>query len=238
MPNSRWRTSGTESPADNFIEWLAEWAREVRRRQRGLLLLTAHRAKGLEFDHVVVLAGGWGRVGRDEDADAPRRLYYVAMTRARQTLTLAQLSGDRPFRAAFSGLSSVQPCKPLRNLPPARPELTRQYRRLSLRDIFLSFPAYRPPGHPVHRAIAALSPGDSLVMRPGPKRWELLDRDGTVVGQLASNFAPPDGHALRLCYGSGHRYVGQREVRAAIPKQLSLRKLGSSSTGVGIRASA
>ena len=40
-------TSGTESPADNFIEWLAEWAREVRRRQQGLLLLTAHRAKGL-----------------------------------------------------------------------------------------------------------------------------------------------------------------------------------------------
>ena len=186
-------TSGTESTADNFIEWLAEWAREVRRRQRGLLLLTAHRAKGLEFDHVVVLAGGWGRVGRGEDADAPRRLYYVAITRARQTLTLAQLSGDQQFQASFSGLPSVQPRKPLRNLPPARPELTRQYRRLSLRDIFLSFPAYKPPGHPVHRAIAALSPGDSLDMRPRLKRWELLDRDGTVVGQLASNFAPPDG---------------------------------------------
>ncbi len=186
-------TSGTESPADNFIEWLAEWAREVRRRQRGLLLLTAHRAKGLEFDHVVVLAGGWGRVGRDEDVDAPRRLYYVAMTRARQTLTLAQLSGDQQFQASFSGLPSVRPRKPLRNLPPARPELTRQYRRLSLRDIFLSFPAYKPSGHPVHHAIAALSPGDSLELQSGPKRWELLDRDGTVVGQLASNFAPPDG---------------------------------------------
>ena len=40
---------------DQFIEWLAEWGRDLRRRQRGLLLLTAHRAKGLEFDHVVVL---------------------------------------------------------------------------------------------------------------------------------------------------------------------------------------
>ena len=50
----------------------------------GLLLLTAHRAKGLEFDHVAVLDGGWDRVGRNEDADAPRRLYYVAMTRARE----------------------------------------------------------------------------------------------------------------------------------------------------------
>lgn len=42
-----------------FIEWLAEWSREFCRRQRGLLLMTAHRAKGLEFDHVVALARLW-----------------------------------------------------------------------------------------------------------------------------------------------------------------------------------
>ena len=70
----------------HFIEWLAEWGRDIRRRQRGLLLMTAHRAKGLEFDHVVVLDGGWNRVGDGEDPDEARRLYYVAMTRARQTL--------------------------------------------------------------------------------------------------------------------------------------------------------
>ena len=77
-----------EVSVDHFIEWLAEWGREVRRRQRGLLLLTAHRAKGLEFDHVVVLDGGWDKVNVDkgEDPDAPRRLYYVAMTRAGRTL--------------------------------------------------------------------------------------------------------------------------------------------------------
>ena len=38
-------TGGAATPVDNFLEWLAEWGREVRRRQRGLLLLTAHRAK-------------------------------------------------------------------------------------------------------------------------------------------------------------------------------------------------
>ena len=86
-------TGGTETPVDSFIEWLAEWGREVRRRQRGLMLLTAHRAKGLEFDHVVVLDGGWDRVGRGEDADAPRRLYYVAMTRAKQNLAMMRFPG-------------------------------------------------------------------------------------------------------------------------------------------------
>ncbi len=91
-------TSGSATPANHFVEWLAEWCRDVRRRQRGLLLLTAHRAKGLEFDHVVVLEGGWDRVDRgedDEDVDAPRRLYYVAMTRAPHPCTGA-LSGRTP----------------------------------------------------------------------------------------------------------------------------------------------
>ena len=63
-------TEETELPIGHFIEWLVEWGREVRRRQTGLMLLTAHRAKGLEFDHVAVLDGGWERVGQNEDADA------------------------------------------------------------------------------------------------------------------------------------------------------------------------
>ncbi len=186
-------TSGSETSVDHCIEWLAEWARDVRRRQRGLLLLTAHRAKGLEFNHVVVLDGGWDRVGREEDNDAPRRLYYVAMTRARQTLALARLSESHPFQVALSDILSVQNREQPAGLPPARPELARSYRRLSLRDVFLSFAGYRRAGDQVHRAIAALSPGDSLGVRSGPRRWELLDRKGTVVGQLASSFTPPEG---------------------------------------------
>ena len=43
-------TGDAEMPKEHFLEWLAEWGREVRRRQSGLLLLTAHRAKGLEFE--------------------------------------------------------------------------------------------------------------------------------------------------------------------------------------------
>ncbi len=184
-------TGGAETAVDLCTEWLAEWSREVRRRQQGLLLLTAHRAKGLEFDHVVVLDGGWERVGRGEDADAPRRLYYVAMTRARQTLALACLSGTHPFQNIVSELPSAQQRAPLANLPPARPELARHYRRLSLRDVFLSFAGYRRESDPVHRAIAALAPGDVLAVRES-KRWELLDRNGTVVGRLASSFVPPN----------------------------------------------
>ena len=52
-------TGGRENPVDHFVEWLAEWGRDMRRRWQGLTLLTAHRVKGLEFDHVVVLDGNW-----------------------------------------------------------------------------------------------------------------------------------------------------------------------------------
>ena len=181
-------TSGAETPADHFIEWLAEWGREVRRRPRGLLLLTAHRAKGLEFDHVVVLDGGWNRVDRGEDVDAPRRLYYVAMTRARHTLALARFPGEHRLQDALRGNPSVLSRREPVNLPPAPPELGRRYKRLNLGDVFLSFAGYKRPRDPVHRAIAALSPGDPLQVRAGSKRWEVLDCNGRVVGQLAAGF--------------------------------------------------
>ena len=54
------------------------------------------RAKGLEFDHIAVLDGSWNKINRGEDPDASRRLYYVAMTRARQTLSLVRFQGSRP----------------------------------------------------------------------------------------------------------------------------------------------
>ena len=186
-------TGGLETPVDSFVEWLAEWGREARRRQRGLLLTTAHRAKGLEFDHVVVLDGHWNAVGRGEDADAPRRLYYVAMTRARQTLTLARLPGPHPIQDALTDSSSVLRRPPPVNLPTPAPELARRYRRLSLRDVFLGYAGYLQAEHPAHRAIASLSPGDRLRVRQGRDRWELTDRNGFVVGQLAASFTPPAG---------------------------------------------
>ncbi|WP_253285440.1 UvrD-helicase domain-containing protein, partial [Ruegeria sp. HKCCD6604] len=87
------REVGSRSlPVPDIVEWFAEWARDSWDEQRGLKLLTAHRSKGLEFDDVVILDGGWERPSKTEDQDAPRRLFYVAMTRARRSL--AVMSND------------------------------------------------------------------------------------------------------------------------------------------------
>ena len=193
-------TGGAENPVDHFIEWLAEWGRDMRRRQQGLMLLTAHRVKGLEFDHVVVLDGNWQNVSRGEDRDAPRRLYYVAMTRARKTLTLARMPAPHPIQDALKDLPSVlRRTEQMGFSSPPPSELSRSYRRLSLRDVFLSFAGYRKPDDPVHGAIAALSVGDSLDVREGSRgRWELLNSKGIVVGQLAGSYTIPDGMRVKF----------------------------------------
>ena len=190
-------TGGGETPVDAFIEWLAEWGRDIRRRQRGLLLLTGHRAKGLEFDHVAVLDGGWDRVGRGEDPDEPRRLYYVAMTRARQTLMLARSDEPQRLMDTLTGHPSVIWRKPV-ELPPGSAALEYRYVRASLQDVDLGFAGRFSASHPLHRALAGLSPGDPLETRISEQgRWELSDRSGTTVGRLARNFQPPPGTRCR-----------------------------------------
>ena len=190
-------TAGGEIPADHLLEWLAEWGRDVRRRQQGLLLLSAHRAKGLEFDHVAVLDGGWNQRSRGEDIDEARRLYYVAMTRAGQTLTLARMHGHHPFLESLHRCRSV-----IRRQQAAVPagSAEQQYRhvRVGLKDVDLGYAGRLTPGHRAHRAIAALAPGSPLKTRvSNGARWELTDKDGTVVGRLAGSFNPPNGTRCR-----------------------------------------
>jgi ATP-dependent DNA helicase RecQ len=205
MPNNEWvallleaaseyalETGGAELPKEYFLEWLAEWGREARRRQFGLLLLTAHRAKGLEFDHVAVLDGGWDQVGRGEDVDGPRRLYYVAMTRARHTLCLARLdSGNRmldtlPKMPAIRWRTNAVPPQP-------SPLLSRRYERMRLSDVDLGFAGRSERDASIHRAIAALRAGSPISLIFERERWLLKDSQGVVVGRLAGSYAPPKG---------------------------------------------
>ncbi len=185
-------TGGAELPLDHFVDWLAEWGREMRRRQTGLLLLTAHRAKGLEFDHVAVLDGGWDRIGKGEDPDAPRRLYYVAMTRAKQTLLLARLAKGNALLAGLPQDKSLL----LRgdvHLPAPPKELSRRYWRVSLKELYMDFAGLYAPNSRVHQAIAALRPGDPIRLVEHRGKWELHDDFENLVGRMSQSFAFPEG---------------------------------------------
>jgi ATP-dependent DNA helicase RecQ len=175
-----------------LLDWLADWGRRARRRQTGLLLLTAHRAKGLEFNDVVVLDGGWDRTSRREDRDSPRRLYYVAMTRARRSLALARfdrgnaiiddrLDDDAFLRREKIGETEVGDC-------------TLRYFRLDLSHIDLSFAGRLPGRSPAIDAISRLEPGAPLGLDTRGNRGNLLNSQGIVVGRLARKFAAPEGY--------------------------------------------
>ena len=154
-------------------------------------------AKGLEFDHVAVLDGGWDRVGRDEDPDAPRRLYYVAMTRARQTLTLARLDDSRGLVAELTDHPATI-SREAAELPPCPKAVAYRHVRPTLREIDLGFAGRRRAGDPMHSAITALSIDDPLDVRVGKDgRWTLLDRAGRTVGRLAGSFRPPSASRCR-----------------------------------------
>jgi ATP-dependent DNA helicase RecQ len=181
----------TPLPAAHLMEWLAEWGREIRQRQRGLLLLTAHRTKGLEFDHVAVLNGAWEERESNEDPDATRRLYYVAMTRARKTLLLASSNGHSQLHGGIKGLPTVY----AGNAPAPSPlaaALDRRYEILTPGDVDLSFAGRTLPRAPIHKAIQQLQPGDPLRFVQNKGQW-LLQKDELPVGRLSKGYVPPAG---------------------------------------------
>jgi ATP-dependent DNA helicase RecQ len=185
-------TGEQEQPLDHFLEWLVEWCRSVRHRQTGLLLLSAHRAKGLEFEHVAVIDGDWVRPSRGEDPDAPRRLYYVAMTRAKKSLLLARMDSHTHL------LDSIENMPGLMFRESERPEsvpaaLYRLHKRAKLSEVDLSFAGRFAVENKVHRSIERLQPGDPLELRQKDEKWELFDGKGELVGRMARAFdLPPD----------------------------------------------
>ena len=112
-------------------------------------------------------------------------------------ITLARLRGPHRLQDALAGNPSVKQREPA-VLPPGSEELEHRHVRTSLEDVDLGFAGRQDSRRPVHRAIAALSPGDPLKTRVVERGcWELVDGAGTVVGRLARSFTPPVGTRCR-----------------------------------------
>ncbi len=180
-------------PASILGDLLYEFGNEARRSECGQLVLsTVHGAKGREFRHVVILDGGDWRNGSDEE----RRLYYVGMTRAREKLIMCQGAVQpNPFSAALDGPAVCR--TPLPSTVITRPELSYRYVFLGLADVDLGFASRQPSGTSVHRALDRLEYGDPLTFVADSMEKELRDRDGNIVGRLASKFALPSGTIIR-----------------------------------------
>ena len=187
----------TEFSPQCFIEWLVDWGREFRRKQKGLLLITGHSAKGLEFDHVAVLDGHWSPSRKSEEPDSERRLYYVAMTRAKKTLTLARFPGNHWIQDSMRGQNSVVQ-REIPDLPPPVKEMRFLKKRLTPKDVDLSFAGRQDEDAIVHKLIGELHTGSNLYIETGVHgRWTITNRKGREVGRFAKNYEPPKNMRVR-----------------------------------------
>jgi len=60
-------------------------------------LITMHSSKGLEFDNAWIISADDGVMPhKDSPVEEERRLFYVAMTRARNHLVISHDSGKKP----------------------------------------------------------------------------------------------------------------------------------------------
>ncbi|MCI0534578.1 MAG: UvrD-helicase domain-containing protein [Verrucomicrobiales bacterium] len=112
------------SPLDRLQTFLEELTLDSERSEEkesggdAVTLITMHSCKGLEFPHVYVVGLEDGllphsRSKEEGTLDEERRLFYVAITRAMQTLTLSHCLGRKKYGQAL-------PCQPspfLKELP-------------------------------------------------------------------------------------------------------------------------
>ncbi len=160
-----------------------------RRRERvfgeGVMLGTVHGSKGAEFEHVIVLGSGF-EPRRDAAMEEERRLYYVGMTRARQTLSLLRLPQGPAWLDDLAGPAIQRVDAPAAGT--GRALSGRRFTLLSPEDVDLGFAGRR--GHAaIAAAIDRVVTGSEIRLRERPEAIHLTDTAGHDLGRLSKKAA-------------------------------------------------
>ena len=92
---------------DEFLNELTLQSEQDQVEGESIYMMSIHASKGLEFEHVFIIGmeeGFLPLVGDGSDLEEERRLGYVSMTRAKDTLTLSH-AGSRFYKGRRSDLS-------------------------------------------------------------------------------------------------------------------------------------
>jgi ATP-dependent DNA helicase RecQ len=172
---------------DFFTEALHEYKQE-KRSATGVILANAHRVKGLEFPHVFILSPHWCSIGNTADIEEERRLYYVAMTRACQSLTLFQhprlcrwlecLHGPSVMRRQWSpSAQQAQAIESVANI---------HYEMIGPDAIFISYAGIRQPDTRIHKALTALQTGSPVHLAQSGSNIFLRTPNGVDIACLSA----------------------------------------------------
>lgn len=177
-------TGDIPQPVSAIEEYLYETLSDQGRSKiigNGLFLATAHSVKGLEFDHVFILGDSWKK-GEGADIEDERRLYYVSMSRARETLHLFSLAScQNPHIAVLTGDFLLSRHIPIN----IEEQETRTYNLLGMEDLFIDYAGIKPENHPSRLALQKIKAGDKLNIEERSKHLELINSEGVAIARLS-----------------------------------------------------
>lgn len=186
-------TGGTKQQVEDirffFIEICAE--KQVSSNMNAVRLSTAHKAKGLEFDYVFILDGEWNTNVFVRNLEEERRVFYVAMTRAKCSLSIFQLKGlGNQFVGELVGSETLE--RTIETSGSLADKIDIECSILSLGDLWIDFAATRRSGDKSLHAIDCLRSGDRLNMHSfnasdGRKRLDLRNSHGVTVAYFSRN---------------------------------------------------
>jgi ATP-dependent DNA helicase RecQ len=183
----REETADSILPVEWAIDHLHEFIAEQRREKvlgQGIFMNTIHSAKGMEFPHVFILDGDW-RPPSDKDRwEEERRVMYVGMTRAEETLHLLKIpERPNPFLREISG-KFVMPLIYQDKIDNSS-HVNRTYEILGLDDIYLDYAGNYSQTHSIHRHLANLETGQCVSFCRKKERIEIQNCEGICLARLS-----------------------------------------------------
>jgi ATP-dependent DNA helicase RecQ len=183
LQNWQIETDNAEVSKQQFLEYLYETLAEQRRDNRlgqGVFLSTIHSVKGMEFSHVFILDGAWTVPATEEQ----RRLFYVAMTRAKETLSLLQRQDQRnPYLQVLVGDFVVHRDSEDYSTPDT-PVARVKYTVLGLKDFDLSYAGSFTKNNSIHRTLASLKVGEIVTLNQHDDKIE-IQHNGLTIALLS-----------------------------------------------------
>ena len=181
-------TADATTPVTRIIDHLYDYVAEQRREKvlgQGIFLSTVHSAKGMEFPHVFILDGDWTHPMTPDQREEERRILYVGMTRAMETLHLLKVPGRaNPFLHEIKGNFAMSLA--YRGAVETTSVLDKKYELMSLDQIYLDYAGTFPSSHPIHEHLTALDTGHRVFLFKNDSKLEVRDSQGFPLARLSN----------------------------------------------------
>jgi ATP-dependent DNA helicase RecQ len=196
---------------DEIVSSIREFdaANDMHRDDQAVLVTSCHGAKGLEFTRVILLWDGFeptrediNRQGGQRQAwEEKRRLFYVAMTRAKEELVMCGVTDSRLVQ------ETAVPIKPAPALPETMPRYI-VYRDLTPEHVDLGYSATQGQ----QDRIKQLQEGQPLRLRVNwfGDGWLVYTQEDVLIGDLSRK---GDEELKRSGLGAGSFSFNEGEVR-------------------------